>query len=326
MEKLEAPRRKSIVYAILTDVLFNLLVFFMLLVGTKSQELSVSQATASLVPKMEITIHGLKGQLEKTEKNLTQAHQMGARDKSIIDGQYRQIGDLQDLVGQLESENKDTLARFRSGDAVTVIVLIDVTNSMSNSIVELQSSMATLFEFMPNTSKDFQVGILAFRKGVVARYPLTPVVPTYEDGGQSQRSVLAFIESLEAKQGRTDLLPVFQEAFSMFAKAHPNPNAERKERLIFLGDTGPSEIDEENDYSPSERDIKRRILRGVTQWARQGNRAVEALYVESDWTEKDPAAEESREWFKALGAVSPQSEFYTDTSALLRAILHASRD
>lgn len=327
MRRSSNPRNGSRgVYAILFDVILQLLVMFMILVPWFFQRMRSSQAVASLVPEMEIRISGLEGQLEIGRRDLTQAHRNGGKLRSIINGKDRQIGDLHDTVGQLTVDNGELRSRLRSGDPVTVVVLIDVTASMSEAIEVLRSSMAALFEFMPNTSSDFRVAILGFRNGVVVRFPVTPIVPVYQDGGKSQRSVLAFLQSLKAENGHTNHEPVFREALSMLAEAHPKIDAERKERIIFLGDMGPAELDRQVGYSLAEREAKSRILRSVAMWAQQGNRAVEALYAESNYTRQDPAAAESREWFEALGGVSQNSAFYTDTNALLRAILHASLD
>ena len=177
---------------------------------------------------------------------------------------------------------------------------------------------------MPNASKDFRVGILAFRNGVVDRFPITPILPTYEDEGRSQKSVLEFLQNLSVEKSATDHLPVFREAFAMLQEAHPTPDAKRKERIIVLSDVGPSELDKQPGYSQAERETKDLITHEATEWAGNGNRAIEALFVESNYTAQDPATDEHREWFKSLGNVSPKSAFYTDGNALLRAILHAS--
>ena len=195
---------------------------------------------------------------------------------------------------------------------------------MTQPIADLRAAIITLFEFMPNASKDFRVGILAFRQGVVNRYPITPILPKYEDSGQSQKSVLDFLGSLTAKQSATEHSSVFREALAMLKNTHPIPNVKRKERIVFLGDVGTSELDGQPGYSASERATKNRLTSGFTKWSSKGNRGVAALYAESNYNANDPSAAESRQWFKELGSVSPNSSYNADSNALLRAILNAS--
>lgn len=315
---------KSSFFSLMADVQLTLLAFFMLLIGTVSEQLSQSEAVASLVPDLEREVTGLGGDLRSTKIELGKAVQKGVHLRTDLSRKDGVIDDLKRGVEQLTVENGKLRSRLRAGDPVTLLVLIDVTGSMTKSIEELRESLAVLCEILPNTSKDFRVGILAYRSGVVARFPITPILPTYVDQGKSQKAVLAFVASLEAKGAYTDHLPVFREAFAMLDKAHQKPDPDRKERLVLLGDVGPSELDEKQGYNSAERAMKGRLLKGVNDWAGKGDRAVEALYAQNDFTKSDPAAAESREWFQALGKVSPKSAFYTETSSLLRAVLHAS--
>ena len=312
------------IFTILTDVLLQLVVLFIAMLMWLNMTLTSSQAVASQVPGMEKRLEGLEGQLEKGKRELVHSHRNGDRLRSIIDGKDRQIGDLHDTVGQLTVDNGVLRSRIRSGDPVTVVVMIDTTASMTEPIAMLRSSMVTLFEFMPNLSKQFSVGICAFRNGVVARYPVTPILPMYQDNGESQQALLSFLNSLGAQQAYTNHQPVFDEALKMFATVGKSRVPNLKERLIFLGDVGTSELDQTAGYTATERGVANQILKKVRTWALQEDRAVEALYVTSATSMQDPSADESRAWFKSLGNVSRKSAFYTDTNALLRAILHAS--
>lgn len=315
--------RKGLMFTIFTDILLTLVAVLMVLWQSSAQQ---AVARREEIDGLSKEVGGLRGVLVETTEKLTKSQHHGNELQSIVEGQDLRIGELTETVGLLTYDNGVLSSRIRSGDPVTLLVMIDVSQSMTEPIKELRSSLGALFEQLPNTSKDFRVGGLAFRRGVVSRFPITPIVPTYEDDGRSQTAALAFVESLRAEGGYTDHLPVFREAVAMLAKAHPKPEAELKQRIIFLGDVGPSELDGKPGFNAQERATKDRILSAVTKWAKVGNRAVASLYTESEFSAKDPSSAESRQWFEALGRVSPPSAFYSDTSSLLRAVLHATRE
>jgi hypothetical protein len=354
MTQVAPPKRKSVFYAIFIDIMFTLLTFLMLRMGVKSRELSESQALAGQVPGLESTITVLSDKVEDGRAEKARGHRQGIAYQKVIRGKEKVIGNLaaeldklnlekgvltgqvgslsnanavlQTSVDQLTADQKELQSRFRSGAPVTVVVMIDVTVSMQESIDELLASLAALCQFMPITSEEFRVGIVAFRQGVVAEFPITRILPKYEDRGQSQQAVLSFVDSLNAERALTDHLPVFKRATEMLKLAPPSGSQRQKEWLVLLGDTGPAELDGTAGYNSAERARKDLILRDAQQWVRQGQRAFVSLYAESDFTKQDPAAEESRQWFESLGKISANSKFYTAPSKLLVAILHASQD
>ncbi|WP_417847320.1 VWA domain-containing protein [Thalassoglobus sp.] len=240
-----------------------------------------------------------------------------------IDGSQALVATQQKTIDELRSQNDALASQLKSGDPVTFVVLIDCSASMQQPIASLRNAVATLFEVAPNVSKDFRVGIIAFRWGIVDQFPITRIPPRYEDP-EPQKAVLNFLDSLKVEQSAVDHRPVFAEAIAMLNEAHPTPEPNRKERILLLGDIAPSEIDGRRGFSPSENAIKRQIVEDVRRWSKEGDRAIEALYAESDWTRKnDSDPETTKAWFQSLGNVSEQSAFYTDSTSILRAVLHA---
>ncbi len=316
-------KRRGIFYTILTDVLFNLLAFYMMLVGDRTEELTKIQA---VVPGLQKDIKGLRGELKKGKKELTRSKKQGDKYRAVIAGQDVQIGKFQTTVKDLTGQISEIKKHFRAGAPVTIVILIDVSASLDKLIEDLLVSMSTLFESLPDTSKDFRVSILAFRYGVVAEFPLTQILPYSVDQGASQQSVLAFIELLTVQDSFTNFLPVFKKAFVVLNEAHPRVDPARRERLILISDTGPSESDKRLGYSDEEQEVKRRLLSYTARWAKMGNRGVVTLYAESANAKQDPGGPESKQWFEDLGNVSQHSAFYTNSNHLLRAILRTSRD
>lgn len=241
-----------------------------------------------------------------------------------------ELGGTQKKLGQVNLKLSDMKSRFQSGAPVTLMIVVDITRSQQPNIDEHRSCLEAIFRTIPKSSIDFRVGILPFRDGLIkkngkiVRFPITRILPKYEDASRSQDAALTFLASLRAEKSNTEHYSVFVEAISMIREAHPQAEPERRLRILFSGDTGPAELEGGLGYSPRERKVKQEILTGVKYWVRKGNRGVIAFYTENAFTQKDPGAAESRRWFQDLGNVSPHSEFYTSTSKLIIAINNAS--
>lgn len=279
--------------------------------------------------KTRLTLQDQK--LAAGKKALGEAIEEGAQKDGIINGYVtksagdrEEIRELGETIKELHQQKRDIEDQLRSGPPVTMVILIDVTASMQDAIEELRTVMATLFEVLPNTSQEVEIGVLAFRNGVVSTLPLTHVQPRYYDGGKSQATVLEFLDGLQAEEGYTDHWPVFSDAMKMLGngdKANPLHNF----RCVVLGDVAPAELDEKLGFTQAERERCKKIIRGLETWAGRGpNNAVISLYARSKWAENDPFSDESLQWFKDIGGVSKNSAFYEDTSSLLRALLSAS--
>lgn len=332
---------KNQFYVYLADLLIMLVSWFVLQNRTQSTALEVSQAAAAAVPGLQKVvkdisgrlheakgeISGMQGQLAIAKEKLTQAKHDGESHRSIVAGKDQQIGMYQTTVKELTSQLSDIKKHFRAGPPVTLLVMIDVTQSMEHLINDLQEALAILFETLPNTSKDFQVGVIAFRAGVVEELPIMQVLPTYEDLGTSQQQVLSFVGSLRVQQSHVDYRPVFERAGGMLKKAHPTPDPKRKVRLVLISDTGCGEADDQLGYSAEEVQLKNDLVRSVQMWAAQGDRGVAALYAESENSRREGADQQlSQQWFIDLGSVSEKSASYTNSNHLLRAVLRASFD
>ncbi|MCA9026706.1 MAG: hypothetical protein KDA86_15975 [Planctomycetaceae bacterium] len=249
----------------------------------------------------------------------------GQTQRDRMDGQERELADARDIITTLKTANDELKGKLRTGPPVTLLLMPDLTQSMAEPLEMMRATMATLFEVLPNTSSDFRMGVLGFRDGVVATFDVTPILPTYEDGGRSQAAALDFLNQLSLVGAMTDHLPVFERAIETLENIHPGLDPERRIRIVFVGDVGPSEVDGQEGYSSVERQRKSQILTLLQRWASHGNRGIDAFYVENNWViAKDPARVENRAWFQAVGSVSPESQFYEDASHMLRAILQTS--
>jgi len=240
------------------------------------------------------------------------------------------LGGTQNQLGQKDKELSDMKSRFHSGPAATLVIMPDTTGSQQPNIDAHRSCLKAIFKTIPKSSADFRVGILPFRNGLIkkngqiVRFPITRILPKYEDDSRSQNAALAFLDSMRAEKSNTEHYPVFIEAVAMLRAAHPQVEPKRRLRILFSGDTGPAELEGGLGYSPYEHKVKQEILSGMKHWVRHGNRGVISFYTENEFTKTDPGAAVSRRWFQDLGNVSPESEFFTDTSELIIAINNAA--
>lgn len=323
------------VSTVMLDVLFNLLMFFMILVHQKSQDLAMADGIINnqkaAMNNLNNENKGLKNENKglRNENSGLDNENKGLKNenkglKNENNGLKNENGGLKNTVDDLVGENEEYKSRFQSGKPLTVLFLIDTTISMEKPIQELGRGMETICEVMANRSQDFRVGIIGFRHGETSRFAITHIKPSYEDDGNSQKAVLSFIRELELVRSITEHKSVFQAGVQALAQAHSTADPDRRIILCLLGDVGPSELDEKAGYtSTEEQQAKRDIHSGLKRWVQMGNHSVMTLYAESEHTKADPAAAENKQWFQDLGSVSPGSAFYTDTTALLQAIHYA---
>jgi len=333
-------KSKNKMFAILSDVLLQVVVVFIAICVQYRAKLATSVEIAAQVPHLEQVVQtkekqvaGLEGTLSSNMQALANKDgQIGELQTTVdaqgatIDGQRTQINGWKDAYDRQGEEFRQFQSRLQEGEPVTIVLMPDVTSSMDEPLEALRSAMALLVELMPQQSSDFRVGVVAFRNGVVAEYPVTPILPKYRDDGKSQQGVLAFLDTLQPERGHTNHLPAFKRAVEMLHEAHPTAEKDRKEIVTFLGDVGPSEIDAKTGYTESERKTKDILLSGMQKWAAYPDRrrSIISLYSESEFSRSDPGREETLAWFKALGSVSDSSAFYTDSNELLRAIRRAA--
>ena len=319
--------RSQFFLMLFADQLLMLLAWFILQHRVQSQALAESQAAAAEVPELRGEIEGMQGQLDDAHKALTNAREQGYKYRSLIEGKDEQIGMYQSTIKNLKGQISEIEKHFRAGPPVTLLVMIDVTQSMEQLITDLLEALGILFETLPHTSKDFRVGIIAFRDGVAEELPIMQVKPKYEDKGATQQKVLQFVGSLRVQTSHVTYLPVFERAAAMLKTAHPTIDLKRKVRMILISDTGCGENDDQLGYTAAEHNLKNYLLRSVQSWASKGDRGVAALYAESENSSREGADQAiSKQWFVDLGSVSPKSASYTNANYLLRAVLRASLD
>lgn len=324
-------RRRNVASRIFIDLVLQVLAVF--LVWTQAEQVRVAslERQAGLVPGLKTQVVSLGDQIggyrAKVAGQGALIQELGDRIGAyrgkvsslgqLVKNQGKTIGGYKSLVTDLRSKIPDDAP-------VTLLIVVDETWSMTAPHREIVSGTKTLCAFMSSRSESFRFGVISFRQGISRQLPIMGIRPTDEDGGASERKAMDFLATLKVKRSHTDHAPVLREAIrALEADARRDP--QRKFRLVFVGDVGPAELDGVAGYSGQERLVKEDLLKLVSDWAQSGDRAVASLYAESDWTRNDPAAAESRAWFKALGSVSEGSSFTTDTGELQRTIFHAVR-
>ena len=284
--------------------------------------LASTQVVADKVP-------GLTEKLHSTELALGLSLEESEEKEGIINGleeesagNRKRLEELGKQVVQLNGQLKETLDKLRPGPPCRIVFVLDLTASMDSVVAELRTVLSTVFETLPNTSSKFECAVVAFRDGVVSELPLVEVRPGYEDNFLSQKELLDYVGSLNTENGFTDHLPAFEDACRMLMQPCSD---ETRCRLVVLSDVFSCELDSQPGYDAEERSRGKRLVEGVRKWAAmRPNNACISLYANTEWSEKDSYAAESRAFFEELGAVSSQSAFYDETSSLLRAVLQAS--
>ena len=209
-----------------------------------------------------------------------------------------------------------------SGRPLTLVVCIDVSASMDDEIRALTAAIDAVSVFLPVSSTRFELSILAFRKGTIAKLPLMEIKKDEIDGGRSRQQAIDFVKSLSAESSPTEHRSVAREAYQEFRSAHPDFAKDRRELWVWIGDVFTAEIDSDYEsYSDTERAEATAIIEAIKRWANSGgDRRVLAFFSEKPTDKKSAIADESRDWFKTLGEVNEHSLFETEISRLLVAI------
>ncbi|OYP28478.1 hypothetical protein [Rhodopirellula sp. MGV] len=225
-------------------------------------------------------------------------------------GLHRTIGGLETRIKRL------------SGRPLTLVVCIDISASMDDEIRALTAAIDATSVFLPVSSTRFELSILAFRKGTVAKLPLMEIKKGEIDGGRSREQAIDFVKSLSAESSPTEHRSVAREAYREFQRADPEFAKDRRELWVWIGDVFTAELDSDfESYSDAERHEAKSIVAAIKRWANTGgDRRVLAFFSEKSEAKTSAVTEESRAWFKALGEVNDRSVFETEISRLLVAI------
>lgn len=224
---------------------------------------------------------------------------------------------LHETIGGLETRIKRL-----SGRPLTLVVCIDVSASMDDEIRALTAAIDATSVFLPVSSTRFELSILAFRKGTVAKLSLMEIKKDEIDDGRSRQQAIDFVKSLSAESSPTEHRSVASEAYREFQHADPKFAKDRRELWVWIGDVFTAELDADYaSYSDAERNEAKAIVTAIKRWANAGgDRRVLAFFSEKPDAKRSAVTEESRAWFKALGEVNDRSVFETEISRLLVAI------
>ncbi len=313
-------------FSLLEQKHFNLLGQFDRAQSAGQRKESIIVDLRQKLSQSEVVVQTVTAEAEESGGQVT-------RLQTVIAGLQKELeaSDLKNegLAGEL-AKSDQFVARakkaMKAGQPLAVVVCIDVTASMSESIEELLTTMAVLTETMPLISAEFRVEILAFRDGIASRFPITRIFPNYLDNGESQQKVLDFIEKLDASHGYTDHEPVLAAALKSLANVEASfPEGQGRSVLMLVGDVGCSELDKVAGFNAAEAARARELLAMVSKWAgARTDRRVGTLYVHSAYAKEDPGAASSLRWFQSLGNVNEPSIFCERSGELLRTILRAS--
>lgn len=286
-------------------------------------------AKDGLIDALNQQASGYRRTIQQTKQKLGTAVERAKQQAGVIrdlkqtaSGNQRVIDEQAEEIVHLAGERDRAVDRLRSGPPMRLTILIDVTGSMRPAIDELRVCLATSTEVLPHVSKRVEIACIAFRNGIVSELPMMEVEPSWKDQGASQQTVLDWVDGLSTKAEFTEHRSVFEKAFNILMQ----PSSEETiHRLIFIGDVGPAEIDRQLGYTAREREEKAKLVRAARRWcAMRPLNGVTALYADTEWAAADPYSEESREWFRELGRVSPNSQSFESTGSMLRAVLQSS--
>lgn len=304
--RLGVRKRKPMIFALGFDIMVTLalVLAFTVMVLAKMQRQAEASAQAAAVAVVDANARAVEA-----------GKQAAAADQRASDAEGR----ASDAEGRESDANRRAdeaegkLSAMQPGGPCDLVVIVDCTGSMEQTIQGLQKAMAAIFQWIPYLSKECRIGIVGMRNGVAYDFPIREIQPAYKDAGRSQAELLQFLSSIEVKPSPADHLPCLRLAFKMLGLQKSD---DHKQVCLLISDIGPCELDGNQSYSASETASAENLVAGVQRWASQAqNRAFGALYVGTE-----PEGGASREWFQELSAPSGK-HFYTDSSDMFLSIL-----
>lgn len=225
-----------------------------------------------------------------------------------VDGMKHTITTAQQTILDLEGDKRGLeiiIEELRNPKPASVVIAIDASASMGNWIKRLRMAVWCLAEAIPEVT-EFELGIVVYREGIVAEFPLQMIRTSQADGGASRAQLRRFLNGIEDKGGYAAVELAVDRALSM-----THPVADKRQAFCLLADVGPGET-EGSDPSDA-----MRILSKLRDW---GNLSDERRIVSLYASDKD---DEHRPFFEQIGEL-PNGDFCDESTAVLRTIFRAT--
>lgn len=292
--RLRTPDGGTSFYESFSDLIFGTMAIFVLLLIVMLAQIEEREQTRE----------------EKVEALEAQAEQ--AREQ--VEALTEQVADLSEAVRTTGLE---------------LVVAVDVTGSMQRPLGHLVETLTTIARVLPGVSPRVRIGVVAYRQTSPSTppfitFPLTAVLPTGRDGGQSSGLLSRFLGGLAAEGGAALTGRAIRHALSQFSGAGVFDGSQI---LLVMGDVGIGEqwngAEVVWTYAAAEQEEVDSTAGAVARWVRAGaNRSVVSLYTESDNPLQTPEYRDfNRAFFRRLAEHAGQPENYTENSGKMLAYL-----
>lgn len=213
------------------------------------------------------------------------------------------------LEAKVERERREQAeSKLREGTPIELVVLLDVSASMSAAIEELKLALKDLAGLLPRVTR-LKIGVIAYREKIVAEFPLTEMVAADKDGGESLRQFSEFLDTLAPVNGYAAVDLAFQRGFGML---DASPDKASRQVLALLADAASGEM---NHHQPGD---DGRLVNQSRTWLEQPGRDRRGVALYAGL----PGAP-AEAFFKELGEVDRMT-FSDRSAAMLPAIFTAA--
>lgn len=229
-----------------------------------------------------------------------------AQDDAVIASQ--QANEARQAAEDLRRKNQALEAKMAKGTSIEFVAVIDVSASMSKAYEKLHTALLQLAKLVPRVTS-FKIGVLAYREGTIAEFPLQEIVNSDSDGGESLRRFEQFLSQIETSNGPSGIDRAMNRGLTML-----DESGGEQMRQVFgvLADVGTGEM------SHHQTGDNQRMIDRVDRWSRQvgRDRRVVSLYSGGLGEGDD------RTFFEGLGSL-PSGVFCEETGDMLPALFEA---
>ena len=222
--KIASHSGESSFFVSFSDVLFALMTIFVFLMVIVATQLRAGGLTAEQAAEQEAKLEAKTAALAEKEKQIQQMAQAHEEESS----------QLQAALAKSQKELADAVAT----KPINLVVMIDATGSMDESIDNLKEALREIVTEVPKVTSQLKIGVIAYREKL-DEYPLTQVFPYAKDQGASANSLIRFVNSIEPKEGWANIAGAMSEGVQWLSRV---TDSKAKSVYIVVGDIGPYEM------------------------------------------------------------------------------------
>ncbi len=311
--KLSGADTQPSFYESFSDLIFATMAIFVLLLMIALSVVKEGDFKTEGDPVAREIIKEQKEEIKELEAQLSKSEQ----DKVSLEVENR--GFAVDAENQKITNEDSKKSGDISSQPLDLVVVIDISGSMSSQIEQLKTSIEALSKSLPAISPRVTISIIAYAKGTIYSLLNQKIEYDPEKLHHSAQQLIEFTKGLKAGGGNADIEQALLKALEVSKASLGN---EGRQAVVVFGDVGPYEVKNVTIGSTRQSQIENNIVSKVMSLSKQNaNFTMVACFTGNGSSRRDRA---SKQFFEHLAvAAGDRGVFTNDSSGVLSALLLA---